>query len=524
MINRELFRSTVYNKLLNQSLGYIAYEAFVLGLPFPADALSDEDLVGLEGIVGTAIANLGGARKILKNAMESVKAEPAKYRFVKSMNDMCHKFAMEAAAREAADVDPNGDYESALSEANFTEEELQRFESATNDLSIDEIGEVVGKKIVATIKSEQESHEKEKALDQHIAEMLEESDADTSTEEAAAAAKESFYEMTLGIDNPRHPVSLFSKLTEVGMEAMSCLYPEEAEKNISVRAIEDLVSFYSLSGYRKEMSAFEAVERLIDVDVAAMNQNEFQEAALESLQNPACAKAAFVNAATVYTLMESFKTLNLYSPEKRDIESFISSKTTPAGYGEQAIESFVTKAKAAFGELGSSIRTTNDVDGLRAKRAQYDEIADKLIGIGVANEAFLNCRNEVMQMIKEATDQIQVKITALEANAPEMGHDQKIAFEQDLAAVNRMYMLYGQRPNVNKAVFTIDTFDRDNLNVVDIAFTIGTEGVTNRNISLVGVSEDNQYEYVKQLISSSKFKENNKVSILHTLSGSNETI
>lgn len=524
MINRELFRTAVYNKLIDQALTMVASEAFVTGLPFPIDKLNDEEIIGLEGVVGTTIANLGGARKLLKNAMESVKDNPAKYRFVKSLYDSCHGFAMEAAAREAKDLDPNEDFESALKEANFTEDELHRFESSNDDLSIDEVGNIVGDKVVATIKSEQEAYEKEKALDQYIDDMLEESDVDTSTEEAANAAKESFYKMTLGVDNPRHPVSLFSKLNEVALESMACLYPEEAQKTISIRAIEDLVSFYTLNSYRREMGALEAVERLINVDAAAINQNEFQEAALESLQNPACVQAAFVNAATVYTLMESLKTLNIFSPDKREIESFINTNMTPASYGAHAVESFVAKASDIFGDIEKNIRTTNDVDGLREWRNQYSIIEEKLGAIGVASESFLNCRNHVLEMIGKGKEKISAKITALEANAPEMSHDEKIAFEQDLAMVNRMYSLYGARPNVTKTTFTIDTFDRANVDVVSLAFESATEGVQNHSITLEGVKTDNQYEYVKKLISESKFKSNNKTAVLHTLSGSNETI
>lgn len=525
MINRELFRTAVYNKLINQALTMIASEAFVIGLPFPIDKLNDEEIIGLEGVVGTAIANLGGARKLLKDAMESVKAEPAKYRFVKSMYDSCHNFAMEAAAREAKDLDPNEDFESALKEANFTEDELRRFETSNDDLSIDEVGNIVGDKVVATIKSEQEAYEKEKALDQYIDDMLEESDVDTSTEEAANAAKESFYKMTLGVDNPRHPVSLFSKLNEVALESLACLYPDEAQKTISIRGIEDMISFYTLTSYRREMGALEAVERLINVDAAAINQNEFQEAALESLQNPACVQAAFVNAATVYTLMESLKTLNIFSPDKREIEGFINTNMTPAAYGTHAVESFVAKAGDIFRDMEKNIRTTNTVEGLRDWRNQYSIIGEKLNEIGVASESFLNCRNQVLSMVDKAKEKIDTKITALEANAPEMSHDAKIAFEQDLAAINRMYALYGTRPNVVKTTFTIDTFERGNANVVDLTFATATESVQNRSVILEGVTEGvNQYEYVKKLITDSKFKKNNMTSVLHTLSGSNENI
>ena len=525
MINRELFRTAVYNKLIDQALTMIASEAFVIGLPFPIDKLNDEEIIGLEGVVGTAIANLGGAKKLLTNAMESVKTNPAKYRFVKSMFDNCHAYAMEAAAREAKELDPNEDFESALKKANFTEEELRRFETATDDLTIDEVGEIVSEKVIATIKSEQEAYEKEKALDQHIDEMLEASDVNTGSEEAANSAKESFYQMTLGVDNPRHPISLFSKMNEVALESLACLYPEEAEKTISIRGIEDLISFYTLKSYRREMGALESIERLINVDAAAINQNEFQEAALESLQNPACTQAAFVNATTAYTLMESLKTLNIFSPDKREIEAFINTSMTPASYGTHAVESFVSKAGELFKDLERNIRSTNTVDGLRDWRNQYSIIGEKLNAIGVASEAFLNCKHQVLEMIDKAKEKIDTKITALEANAPELGHDQKIAFEQDLAAVNRLYALYGTRPNVVKATFTIDTFKRENADIVDVAFVTATESVQNRSLTLQGVTESvNQYEYVKKLIAGSKFKENNKTTILHTLSGSNEVI
>lgn len=509
MINRELFYSAAHNKIMDIALTVIAEEAFFSGLPYEFSELEKKEKLALHEYVSTAVEQLGGANTILKGAMEQFeKTDRAKYLYTKKMYEVCTEAAAEVAARVTEELEEKSSFENALADTNFTEDEFRKFETSAEKLDLQDVGQIVGEKVIATIKSEQETAEAEQALTDQINELSEEKNPTD-----AESAKESFYQLALDTDDPRHHVSLFSKLYEVATEAMAALYPEEANANLCEFTINDITFLYGLDSYKRPVSALEALERLVNLDGAVINNGELQEVAVESLQNGSMSKSAFVAAATAYTLIETMNTLNLHTPSKTEIDKFMYTRSEYADYANKAVESFVGQAGTIFKNFERELREMNDVDSLKAYRHGVDIMETKIANIGVATEGFLQCKLDLQQQIKTVGERIDSKIKNIEAPAPARTPSLQVAFEQDTAALQRLYSLYGRREGVDSVKIIADNNNSKN---VEIQILDAMESVmTSRNITLEGLNKPTN-EYLSEILANNGFKTSEKKIVFRT--------
>ena len=310
MVNKELFTQKVKDRMMNKCLTIIAEEAFFKALPYSFADLAKEDKITLHEYVGTAIEHFGGAKKMLRSAMESFeRVDRPKYLYMKKIYDICTESATEVAERKASELKDINSYTEVIADADFTEEEFKKFESNSNELELDEVGKIIGEKVVATIKSEQQAQETESRLNQAIVDMV--ANNATSDEEIEKGV-ESFCQLALGNNNPRHPVSLFSKLHEIASESISYLHKDEIDLDgICKDALYDTTYLFSIDSYKIPMNAMESFERLMNVDVYVVNDDVNAEPAVESLQKGI--QKGFETAITAYTLMETLNTMNLHS-------------------------------------------------------------------------------------------------------------------------------------------------------------------------------------------------------------------
>ena len=509
MINRELFYSAAHNKMMDTALTVIAEEAFFSGLPYEFSELSKEEKLALHEYVSTAVEQLGGAVNILKNSMSAnEKTDRHKYLYTKKIYEVCTEAASEVATRVTEELEEKSSFDKALADTNFTEAEFKKFETSAERLDLPEVGKIVGEKVIATIKSEQEAEEREQELADQINELAEEKNP-TDVE----SAKESFYQLALDNDDPRHHVSLFSKLYEVATEAMAALYPEEANSNLCEFTINDITFIYGLDCYKRPVSALEALERLVNLDGAVINDGTLQESAMESLSNGSMSKSAFVAAATAYTLIETMNTMNLCTPSKAEIDKFMYTRSEYADYANKAVESFTSQAGTIFKDFERDLREMKNVDELKAYRSHIDEFETKVANIAVATEGFLQCKVNLQQQIKNIGSKIDAKIASLEAPAPERTGSLKVAFEQDTAALQRLYSLYGRRPGVDSVKIIADNNNSKN---VEIQILDAMESVmTSKMITLEGLNKSTS-DYLTEALVNNGFKTSEKKIVFRT--------
>lgn len=515
MVNKELFTQKVKDKMMNKCLTIIAEEAFFRALPYSFADLSKEDKVSLHEYVGTAIEHFGGAKKMLQSAMESFeRADRPKYLYMKKIYDICTESATEVANRKANELKNDEAYTEVIADADFTEEEFKKFESNSDALELDEVGKIIGEKVVATIKSEQQAQETETQLNQAIVDMVSNK---SSSEEEIEKGVESFCQIALGNSNPRHPVSLFSKLHEIATESISYLHKDEASlEGICKDALFDTTYLFSVDSYKMPMSAMESFDRLMNVDVYAVNDNVEVEPAVESMQ---CGiRKGFETAITAYTLMETLNTMNLHSLTHREIEKLINTNKSSSVYNNTAVESFITNATDILKSLDNEIRGLNTVEELEFHRGRYTEMKDKINSVGIATESFVKCKDMFINGIDTSCRKIDDKISVLMRKKPERNHAQQIAFEQDVASFNRVYSLHHRKPDADHLLITADPTDVD----LKVQYMSALEApITISFISLNNHPEDIK-DYVKEVIEASKYKENSTKVIFSTERGLRE--
>lgn len=516
LMNKEVLRSAIYQKMMNKALTMIAEEAFFLALPYSFAELSNEDKQGLHGYVTEAIEHFGGARAILNNSIERNVNDAAKKRYVTNIYNICNEIASEAAERIVNETSDDAEFSKTIQDTNFTEEEFKKFETKADDLELEEIGKIISDKVVATIKGEQEAFENEQIIDQKINEIIA-GQNDTDNEEEIQKGVESFYKMALENDNPRHHVSLFSKLVESATEAIATLYPND--EGIGIRALSDVTFLFSLSSYRKDMSATEAMDRLVSVDASLINDNKFMSSALESLEDQNTMKKAFVVGATAYTFMETMKTLNFVNPQKREIEAFINTSHTPASYGNYAVESFIKKSMDVFKTLNQDIRSMNSVEELLDYKKYYEEMSEKMDMIGIASESFVGCKEVFQEMIADAYKKIDNRCESLLQIEPEMSSSERVAYECDLAALNRIHAVYNKRTDIDHFTITYNDQTKSNMLVFEGRDAMESP-LTSSSIYLEGLTAGKDaYKYVQNLVYDSKIDVGSRSVKFHTTSG-----
>jgi len=520
MINNSLFYSTVHDKMMDLSLTIIAEEAFFLGLPYSFSELDQKEKMALHEYVNVAVEQLGGAKHILRNAMEShQKNDKAKYLYVKKMYDVCTEAASEVAERTTKELKEETPFNKALSEANFTEEEYKNFEKNADKLELEDVGKIVGEKVIATIKSEQEAQTREQELSDKIRELAEDQ---SGNEEEAEKANESFYKIALSPDDPRHHISLFSKLFEVATESMATLYPEEASSNLCEYTLNDLTFLFSLDSFKREVNALECLERLINLDGVVLNDGQLQEAAMEGLSNGMISKSAFVGAATCYTLLETLNTMNLHTPTKAEVDKFLNTKSDFSNYRNFAIESFMKQSKGIFHHIERDLNQIKDEESIREYRNELGIIENKISNIEVGTEGFAQCKSNILQNINHLYNKIDNKLGKINKEPIKRSASQQVAFEQDLGALNRLYTLYGRRDNVDG--IKLIAIDSKTSKEVQVDFLDAMESVMfTRSINLTGKTSDiSTRDYVKEIVDGCKFKQNEKKVFFRSKDGVSE--
>ena len=509
MINRNVVRSAVHDKMMNKTLTIIAEECFFGALPYNFNDLTEDEKLGLHGYVSQAIEHLGGASKLLKKAVEATVNDSAKNNYMKSMLQICNEAATEVAKRVAdSEVTAESKFDETVNAANFTEEEFKKFETNADKLKVEDVTKIISEKVIETIKGEQEAIANEEALNEEIKAVI----ADSS--EDPEATVESFYKTALDANNPRHYVSLLSKLTDVAIETVCLLYPNDIGKNISVDTISDITHLYSLNTYKCELSAEESIQRMLNIDATILNDNEFRGSTVELFTKEAF-ESAMVNASTVLTFMETMKTLNLVSPTKEDISKFINTQRTPASYGKFALESFMGKWQQIFAAVESTIRGCKTVDELSDYKSYFSKLETDVTSIGIASEGFIECKDKMCETIKATKDKIDDKIVSLLKTKPEMSASDKVRFDEDVAKLNKFYANYRHKICDQYGILC-DTAQKDNQTVE--LFIADNKGMP-LSSTFITLNNAATEEYVRDVFNNSKLKGDEKKTYYRTKSG-----
>ena len=351
--NKFLLSSQLRSKILGDLTTAYITEAFVCALPFNEDqVVTEHDNFGQYAM---DVVNTMHPETLIKNALESATNASTRV-YLKNLLKAFEGIADSAAKRivESDELETAGTPE-IVEQATLDSKEVDRFVEASKKNGVDAVAALVKDKMLETIKAERQDFEKSEKLRQEIREVIksendqvkdnlsqdddddengptmedvpEDSSEKTPEEEFGnESALESFYNIILSPTDPRKPISVFSKMQDVCMEAISRSveeYNEVPYETLKKITLEHTFPFFD----NQSRSLVETLESLSVVTESDEEECSEEEKA-EKMKK--IAKTAFISTITIMTLLEVLKTTNLAKPTLADVQKFVNTPTKVA--------------------------------------------------------------------------------------------------------------------------------------------------------------------------------------------------
>lgn len=499
------------DKFNTLTLHTIVNEAFISALPFDKESLNDSDIEALSQYSLGVIKKLGGF-DLVTNAMESCNNLHRGF-FLKDLYLICNTSAMEAMKRirddEAVLKKDRSESEAIVDEAAFTDREYKSFVSSANSLNLDKISEIIEKKTIDVLKKEKEEYQKEEETNQRLMDAY----ANIKGEDAATEESlDSLISEAIPIGKAKQYVSLFSTIQSNAMNAVMVF--ESNTTDFPIKAVEHVTQYNFLDSVKEPQSN---ISKLKDMVPSVAIESYF-----DCEDKGVIMDKAMVVAITVYTMFETLKTMGLYSPSIKEVESYILDKNKRY-IGENAIKDEI---KNIVSSVVSEINAITKPDTLLDKRGEIEEVKSL-----IEDNNFITDKSPVLESLCEALDQVENRIISLNVSEPEEEKEidmyEKRRTEVDLSSINKLYSTMALDPYVEKIRFK---FEKDGYNcppdiVVEGLMADGNCKKQN-TVSMEAYSSiANPKEYTKNLIKQSKLSESTKsVEFYTTLIGTTEKI
>lgn len=437
MINSAILSQRVHDKLEKACLTAIVTETFMQALPFTteevyADARKYTSYVNAvmeslhcDGMLEHAMkvhANDYAALNLLSSVKEAIDSAvvPATNRIV-----------MEATKEKANDINK------VIDKTAFTESEKKSLMNKKNDIPLKTISEIIKKKVINTIKDEKEAYDAALKLKADIKDNLEESLGES------APSVESYMDTVLQKSDPREHISFFSRLQDVCMESLILMETPESLMNVDDISLECLVN----TTINSTLSSFDHSildsETSLDILTKAV---EGIDLVPDDSNKGVYAQKSLIMSVILTTIMETLKTMNLWTPSLAELKEFILSPTATNTPAQNLGDKVHTELQAAK-KLASD--PTCDKERLSAALGCFNQMKERISGI---SEELLPNKQTLMKEITEAATLIEGAIAQESAGSDEDGMDYWTtrAREANVAEFDRVARIMFRNPNTKK--------------------------------------------------------------------------
>lgn len=574
MVDKALLYNQVLTKFKNLSLHSIVNECFIKGL-FDEKTLKDmeannkNDIEDLSRYSYATMEALGGY-SMLTNAIKSCEDGKQKL-LLQNIDVICTEASKKAAQRVAqeTDTDKLTDSREVVSSAAFTKQEMSDFIKNGENIDTEKISEIIRDKTKSVIQEEQESFKRDEELESEISEILVSNDDSESTEEAKESflslegylKKDDFFEdddedesedeedddlddddladescvhkskkatetynkylnIVLDGNMPRHHVSLFSKLQEAAVEAVL------RYGNDDLMGVVNHVTFESfLDSTKKPITANTCIESLIQMQ----KDQRFEED--KQIDMNKVMEEAMMSSMIIYTAMETFNTLNLFTPSRMEIKDFVDRSHSKSKSDKKCMESFDALVQEELNKFKNEIAKESSISTLSdvySKLTQYKEDIDLITLQGnelfsEARESTLNTLDILMKLTKEKIDGKYNK--ALESNVPEdNGYYTNLNRRKDLSQFTKINYLIAKRPNVEKIQMNINPANESVVTVLGKSANDSVIATSFMNINSLSGSKAIESDLAELFLDSALADCKQRVSIYLDDGSGNETI
>lgn len=504
VINKNLLSNALLDKFKNIALHAIVNECFINALPFGEDNLSKSDRVELTKYSKAVLESLGGFKLIENAHVDNIQQQF----LIDSIKDVCESAAKEACNRTVKECDTKNDnMTEIIDKAAFTKEEMQKMAKNADSLDTEKLSEIIQDKTIEVIKSEKEEYDKEKELYQQIEDAItpdddiEEENIEDSGEEEDEKSLDSFLNIVLEKTAPRHHISLFSKLMDTATEAL--LNSNEEYDEIPHKTLKFITLESSLDIFDHEND--------IDTALEAVNllQSNTEEKDKEEVLN-----SSMICAVIQYTALETLNTLNLFTPDKKDIANFlakecnteISSNNIGATLVERLEDNVEIIRKKVFALPNNSSQQLSEYLNIAKK---YHEILHT-----TDNPAIVSCKDELCRKLIEVIDYINNRLddNLTAAKKPvELSKFDLRDKEETVAQINKVHRMCKDNPNVDSIRLIVNDFKEPSpvmeVECKDVTGkTIDSSFITIKHRDIFG----NFNDFVKESYTNSKLPSLNK--------------
>lgn len=459
MIDKRILHSKLVDKFRALEFQMIVTESFISALPFNATE-KEKNREVFESYAAHTMKNIGGF-SALESALIQKKNKPMQMGYLTSLHTCCMETATAAADRVCATCSKEDSVSDVVDAAAFSEEEIKKIANDKMKLDTAAMGELISKKTIDTIKAEKEAYDADKELHDKLEDALNE------TKVSSDKSIDSYCNMVLNPQDPRHYISLFSKLMDTSMEAFM-RYADDFDE-IAPPVLSGVTdSFLGIQSLNGQQNLMEALERRIAFGrateaVSAMEGDDDHEHHHDEDHDKKkffkkVSNAAMISAITVYTMLETMKTMNVYSPDKDKIRKFVDSPTNFKKLLTDDDEHLAKQVNKNLDDLKLQISRADNTVALedRTKTLEsWKALIEKL------PDTFSSVRESVMPKINSLTSFATERANALSENGSSFaGSLESMQYFRDrdrtIADFDRMARTYGKKPSVAEIRVTID--------------------------------------------------------------------
>ena len=439
MINPAILSQRVHDKLEKACLTAIVTETFMNALPFTTSEVY-ADAKKYTSYVNSIMESLH-CEDMLEKAMKVHADNPNAMNLLTSIQEAVNSAVIPATKRivtEATNAKCTNINE-VIDKSAFTDAEKKSLMNKRGEIGTETISNIIKKKVVDTIKDEKEAYDAALKLKADIKDNLKE------TLGESAPSLEAYMDIVLQKSDPRDHISFFSRLQDTCMESLLRMETKESLKNEDDISLECLVN----TTINSTLNSFD--KSVIDLDSSLNILSKAVESMAETPEDMderkgICAHKCLVMSIIITTIMETLKTMNLWTPSLKELRDFIDS---PSAYN--------TPAKDLGDKIHSELMNTKKMlanpsvnkDGLSAALGAFNQMKAKISAI---SEEILPNKESLMKEITEAMTLIEGSIAKESTGSDDDGMDYYTtrAREANVAEMDRAARMMFRNPNTKK--------------------------------------------------------------------------
>lgn len=439
LLNRNLVERSITNKFQNIILTSIVVEAFTNALPFGEDDINKEAKDALNTYSAAIVESLGGF-EVLRDATNE---------YGREVIAMCTEAANKTAKRickEEMVAKSNKSLDDVVSGACMTTDEYEDLAKNIDTLDMNKVSEIIKEKVIKTIRAEKDAYDRDEDMKQELTNALND-DIDNAEDEKSL---ESYMDLILSPTDPRNHITFFSKLQDVAYESLMHSATEDTE--IPFKALTAITLNSTLNVFNKNSNIDNCLESLASMGTPATEcESEVGDKSL-------------VCAVIMYTMLETLKTIGLYSPPVDSVREFVD-KPNQKNLNMPAIVDTLMQYLEDI-KLKCFKTADNDIlkqyyDMLTAFKEKIDTIKSADFDNYRENKYRENVNGTIDSVLTLIRDKINSRISALTSAKPEPSRYQLRDKEYTVSEFNKLNTLYGGNPSIKRIVLKTNP-DADN--------------------------------------------------------------